>query len=190
MNRSKLKERLRGELLEKRRSIAFEEVFSLSQKIQKRFLGSPFYERSEKIALYSGFRNEVLTDEIFQRAMDDGKEVFFPSMAKGGRRRLVFRKVTDLKELTPGSYEILEPEAGVAVDTASLDLVVVPGAAFDAAGARLGYGKGYYDIALAGAECAIVALAYEFQVLKEAIPVEPHDVKVTAIVTEKRLIRV
>lgn len=188
MNRSRLKERLRSELLEKRRSLSFEEVFALSAAVQKRFLESAFWGRSDKLCLYSGFRNEVLTDEVFQKAAAEGKQVYYPALA--ANKRLLFRRVTELKELTRGSYEILEPAAGEAADPATFDCIVVPGAAFDEKGARLGYGKGYYDAALAGLKSDIVALAYEFQVLKEAIPVEAHDVRVTAIVTEKRLIRV
>jgi 5-formyltetrahydrofolate cyclo-ligase len=71
-----------------------------------------------------------------------------------------------------------------------LDLVVVPGVAFDPQGNRLGWGAGYYDRLLAQvrADAPIVALAFECQIVP-AIPPESHDVPVDVIVTEQRIIR-
>ncbi len=72
-----------------------------------------------------------------------------------------------------------------------IDLVIVPGAGYDYAGNRLGYGGGYYDILLSGKKknMPIIALAYEEQ-LVDAIPAEQHDVRVDMIVTDQRVIRV
>lgn len=190
MNRSAIKERLRARLLEVRREMAFEEVYRLSQRVQRRFLSSSFFRGSGRLALYSSFSNEVLTDEIFQKADEQGKEVYYPRVIRGAKDHLAFFRVAHLKELKPGSYEIPEPEEKeVRVTATTFDLVVVPGVAFDPSGARVGFGKGYYDKALEGIECPIVALAYDFQVLDELIPSEPHDVRVSAVVTEKRILR-
>lgn len=190
MNRSAIKERLRARLLEVRREMAFEEVYRLSLRVQKRFLRSPFYRNAGKLALYSSFSNEVLTDDLFQKANEEGKEVYYPRVIKAGKSHLAFFRVAHLKELKPGSYEIPEPEEKEArITAATFDLVVVPGVAFDLTGARVGFGKGYYDMALEGLKCPVVALAYDFQVVNELIPSEPHDVRVSAIVTEKRIVR-
>lgn len=189
MNKSALKKRLRSHYLEKRREMSFEDVWRLSAVIQKRFLETSAYRRSSRISLYSSFRNEVLTDELFKRAVADGKEVCYPRVGRSPDRHLVFHMVTDLKSLVPGAYDIPEPAScGAAVDPATFDLIVVPGVAFDLEGARVGYGNGYYDIALQGCTARVAALAYEFQVLKEIIPVEAHDVGVSFIVTEKRVV--
>lgn len=179
-----------------RRKLPFEEVWKLSSRVQERFLGSPFYAGARRIALYSSFGNEVLTDEIFAAAARDGKEVFYPRVVPGNpegsggsARRMRFFRVRSLGELSAGSYELREPPAGNrASDASGLDLIVVPGVAFDEQGGRLGFGKGYYDAALASAPCRKIALAYEFQVLKINIPLEPHDVAVSAIITEERVI--
>ncbi|WKZ33599.1 MAG: 5-formyltetrahydrofolate cyclo-ligase [Thermodesulfobacteriota bacterium] len=197
MARSAEKALLRSELLEKRRRLPFEEVRRLSTMVGKRFLSSGYYRESRRVALYSSFGNEVLTDDIFAAAMRDGKEVFYPRIVRPGgvecgfenARRLRFFRVRSLDELSTGSYELSEPPAGnQASDASGLDLIVVPGVAFDERGGRLGFGKGYYDAALASANCPKIALAYDFQVLKVNIPLEPHDVPVSAIVTEKRVI--
>lgn len=190
MKNSVLKERVRSALLERRREMAFEDVYRKSSLIQRRLIDSPFYAGARALLLYSSFSNEVLTDEVFERAVRDNKEAAYPRVLRGGGRHLAFFKVKSLKELAPGSYDIPEPaEREERAFAGSFDLVVVPGVAFDEKGGRLGYGKGYYDRALSGVRCPIVALAYDFQVLKEEIPVEPHDVRVSAIVTEKRLIK-
>ncbi len=191
MNRSVKKERLRGELLEMRRKMAFEEVFRLSLRIQKRFLGSAFFRSAKRLALYSSFENEVLTDDIFQKSIECGKEVFYPRVVRGSGR-MAFFKVERLNELSPGSYEIPEPGEGKGAKAGpdSFDLVVVPGIAFDLGGNRIGYGKGYYDKFLKEVKSGVVALAYDFQVLSGGkIPVEPHDMQVSAIVTEKRVLK-
>lgn len=179
------------QLLETRRRLAFEEVYRLSGLVQARLLVTGFYASARRLALYASFRNEVLTDEIFQDADSNGREVSYPRVVKGAGKRIAFFKVGHLGELATGSYEIKEPglsEVEASLD--GLDLVVVPGVAFDRFGHRLGYGKGYYDMALAGARCPVVALAYDFQVVDERLPTEPHDVPVSAIVTETRVITI
>ena len=168
----------------------FEDVFRISAAIQKRFLGARLYRASRRLSLYSPFENEVLTDEIFARASSDGKEVCYPKVLKG-KRHLEFFRVKALGELKPGAYEIKEPEKrDEEIDPAGLDLIVVPGVAFDSRGGRIGYGKGYYDRALKGFTGVVAALAYEFQVLKEDLPLVGHDQAVSVIFTEKRTIEV
>jgi 5-formyltetrahydrofolate cyclo-ligase len=97
-----------------------------------------------------------------------------------------------MDELTPGYMGIPEPpqmdERLAGIDDA--DLVVIPGAGFDFAGNRLGYGAGYYDSLLSQRKkkIPVIALAYEEQIV-DSIPAEQHDVKVDMIVTDKRVIR-
>jgi len=184
------KEQIREELLERRRSLGPDQVRAASQSIEKRFMGSGLFRGSARLALYASFSNEVSTDEILACALRCGKEVCYPRVVREGGAHLSFYRVDSPDVLVPGAYGLKEPDQGAGrVDPEGLDLVVVPGVAFDTTGARLGFGKGYYDRALAGLECPVIALAYDFQVLEgEKIPVEPHDVRVAAIVTERRVI--
>jgi 5,10-methenyltetrahydrofolate synthetase len=188
MDTRAVKERLRGRLLEVRREMPFEEVWRLSLDIEKRFMAEGFFRASERLSLYSSFGGEVLTGDIFEEATRQGKKVFYPAVTGGGLR---FYRVTGREELSEGSYRIKEPAGGESVEASELDLIVVPGVAFDESGARLGFGKGYFDRALAEAKGLITALAYEFQVLEAgSIPCEAHDVSVDVIVTEERTIEV
>jgi 5-formyltetrahydrofolate cyclo-ligase len=101
----------------------------------------------------------------------------------------------DRQALVPGRFGVLEPPAGApAVPAAGLDLVVVPGVAFDGDGRRLGFGGGFYDrtfadLALAGARRPpLVGLCFDLQVLARC-PAGPDDVRVDAVVTEARVLR-
>jgi 5-formyltetrahydrofolate cyclo-ligase len=97
-----------------------------------------------------------------------------------------------MEELALGMYRILEPRAELRtlpekqVDVKDLDLVIVPGVAFDRRGARMGHGKGYYDKLLEHArrDTPLIALAFECQLFEE-IPMAPHDIFMDAVVTEK-----
>ncbi|TAN63672.1 5-formyltetrahydrofolate cyclo-ligase [bacterium] len=191
-----VKERIRKFTLEQRREMSFEDVFAKSSAVQERLINSPFLHaclackttRPCRVALYSSFQNEVLTDVVFEYAAGKGMDIYFPKALRE-TRHVAFFKVTSMAGMCPGSYDILEPSANEEeAKPETLDLIIVPGVAFDTNGGRIGYGKGYYDKALANAKCPIIALAYDFQVLNERLPAEPHDIPVTAIITEKRVI--
>ena len=96
----------------------------------------------------------------------------------------VSSEINDWEELSEGSFGILEPRTVSVID---VDLVVVPGMAFDINGNRLGHGRGFYDAILANFNKKAIALAYETQIIKR-VPVFDHDVKVDKIITEKRTI--
>jgi len=76
------------------------------------------------------------------------------------------------------------------VGITEVDAVIIPGAAFDERGNRIGYGGGYYDRLLAGLQKSVVVIApaYEEQIV-EAVPTDEHDKKVNVIVTDRRVIR-
>lgn len=180
-------------MLEKRRSLPFEEVYRLSAIVQKRFLSSAFFKQAASLALYASFSNEIMTDDIWAAAVKDDKKVYFPRVVKpthgAGAKHLEFFMVDSLDDLAPGTYEVREPKGhGEKIEVSEIGLAVVPGLAFDAKGGRLGFGKGYYDMALSKMNCPVVALAYDFQVLKHDLPMSGHDVRVIAIVTETRII--
>lgn len=187
------KDSLRKDILQTRLRPPFEEIFKTSSIIQKRFLGLSELKSARRMALYASFRNEVLTDAIFEYALANGKEVFFPRVVRG-KRGLMFLKVRGKEDFTQGSYKIHEPAHDRELDIAepsSFDIVVMPGVAFDINGNRLGYGKGYYDKALGSINkgCLVTALAFDFQIV-ERVPAEAHDIKMDKIITESRVINI
>ncbi len=181
------KESIRRNILDLRLQLSREDLYRMSSLVQKKFLQLEEFKDAERVALYTSFKNEVLTEDIWGAAIEGGKEVFFPRVING-KKGLVFIKADNKEGFSKGAYNISEPEGGVVLDELStFDLVVVPGIAFDMNGNRLGYGKGYYDMALKTAGCCISAPAFDFQIV-DAIESEPHDVRVHNIITEKRTI--
>ncbi len=155
--------------------------------VQERFLGLKEFARAKRIALYVSFKNEVLTETIWEEALAGGKEVYFPRIVRG-KRGLVFVQAGGKEDFTRGSYDISEPAGDSVVGCIShLDMIVVPGVVFDRCGNRVGYGKGYYDRALGAKRCLTVGLAFEFQLL-DFMDSEPHDMKMNKIVTEGNVI--
>lgn len=178
------KKSIRASILAQRRQLAPDSCAGLSHAAQNRLLAIPAFAEAAALALYSPVNNEVLTGELFHAARSLGKQVVFPRICG---QRLEFVEVTQLAELQPGALRIREPRGTTIVPVTALDLLVVPGVAFDQKGGRLGYGKGFYDRtlhAVAPRPC-LIGLCFEFQ-LVSALPVETHDVGVDMLVTEAR----
>ncbi len=161
----------------------------LSREICRRLTALPEYVAAKTVLFYVDFRSEVRTQYLLAAACRTDKCVVVPYCLDD---RLGLFRLRGMDELSAGVWGILEPQAelrGLAdrrVDAARLDLVVVPGVAFDRRGGRTGYGKGYYDklLLLVRPDTAKVALAFECQLFAE-IPMQPHDVFVDKVVTEK-----
>jgi 5-formyltetrahydrofolate cyclo-ligase len=162
----------------------------LSQGVGRRLFSLPEFARARSVLFYIAFRSEVETQALIERALALGKEVAVP-VARAEPRGLIPCRYTCQADLARTSLGVLEPrpECACPVEFASIDLVVVPGTAFDLSGRRLGYGLGYYDRLLAEMNQALrVALAFECQMLPE-VPVEPHDLPVDIVLTEERELR-
>ena len=149
----------------------------------------PEWEVSETVFCYVSFRDEADTFRIIQEALARGKKVAVPRVE--GKHRMEFYYINSMDDLSPGYMGIPEPsedaeERAVPVKN---DLMVMPGAAFDRSGTRLGYGAGFYDAYLSKhPDCRKLALAYSVQI-EDQIPPEPHDIPVEMIITEKGMIR-
>lgn len=94
----------------------------------------------------------------------------------------------DQSTLRLGAFQIEEPQGNDTADISQIEMIVVPGVAYDRRGNRVGRGKGYYDRLLASSKALKVGIAYNFQVVDE-IDAEPHDVKVDIVITEKGIVK-
>jgi 5-formyltetrahydrofolate cyclo-ligase len=177
------KRSLRNSLLQQRRQLTETEVQHRSFAVQQQLLALASYRQSRTVAFYSSIHNEVSTVQLLRDALANRRSVVMPRVTGDD---LVFRLIHSLEDLAPGSFGILEPKAEtelIALDL--IDMILLPGVAFDYRGHRLGYGKGYYDRALStvGNRAKRVGLAYDFQ-LVEQLPVFPHDMQLDLVVTE------
>lgn len=111
----------------------------------------------------------------------------------GGRKQFYLPRVNGLNlEILPydkstlrlGAFQIEEPTGNETVSTTAIDLIIVPGVAYDARGNRVGRGKGYYDRLLAESKATKIGVGYEFQVVDD-IEADEHDVKMDIVITDR-----
>ena len=141
--------------------------------------------------LFASFRTELDTTPLAEWVLRAGKTLCLPRVL--GPRRMAAFRVTDLAaDLVPGKWDIPEPREELPeVPPETIDVVFVPGSAFDEDGRRCGYGGGFYDTYLPrtrpGTPLGGAGLRGAARARRSAC--EPHDLPVTAIVTEGRVIR-
>lgn len=168
---------------------ALENKDELSQAICEKFVALPEYAAAKTVMYYVDVRSEVRTRHYLATALTHGKRIVVPWCREDGTLALFL--LEDMSELALGMYKILEPRADLRelpskqVRPDELDLIMVPGVAFDRRGARTGHGKGYYDKLLEHSrmDCPLVALAFECQMFPE-VPTAAHDCFMDKIITE------
>jgi len=161
----------------------------LSREIVARCMQLPEYQQAKTVLFYIDVRSEVRTRNDLALALLSGKKIVVPYCVDG---ELELFHLENVEELAIGMYKILEPKEELRsvvakiVDVKEIDLIIVPGVAFDRRGGRTGHGKGYYDKLLEHArlDTPLVALAFECQLFDE-IPMQDHDVFMDKVVTEK-----
>lgn len=163
----------------------------LSRKICATFMSLPEYAAARTVMFYVDVRSEVRTRHSLPDALSGGKRIIVPYCVEGELKLFLLR---DMEELSIGMYKILEPRPELRdlpekrVTPDELDLVMVPGVAFDRNGGRMGHGFGYYDKLLEHVHdhAPLVALAFECQLFPE-IPTQAHDIFMDKIITEKAI---
>ncbi len=170
---------------EKRKALSPASYAKKSLEIQKRLQALPKWREAGKILLYVSSPEEVDTHALIQDALEKSRKVFVP---KANGKTLAICPLYDWENLKPGSYGILEPcEILEEAHPESMDLIIVPGIAFDPRGNRIGYGGGFYDKLLKLTQGYKVGLAFSEQMLDE-LPTEVHDVPLDLIITDESLI--
>ncbi|WP_294616767.1 5-formyltetrahydrofolate cyclo-ligase [uncultured Bacteroides sp.] len=140
----------------------------------------PAFRAANIILLYHSLPDEVDTHG-FIRKWSMEKRILLPVVAGDD---LELRAYTGPADLAIGAYGIEEPTGALFTDYAAIDLVVVPGVAFDRNGNRLGRGKGYYDRLLPRIPAAYKAgICFPFQVVEE-VPAEPFDIRMDEVITQ------
>lgn len=183
------KGRIRKSSLRQRRAMPRLLNAELSAAIQSRVFAAPEFSDAKVVACYVAKEDEVQTAPIIERALSMGKEVVVP-VVDLRENRLLFYPITAISDLSPGYFGVLEPaRRGRPVALTQTDLVLVPLAAWDERGQRIGYGRGYFDRVLAARGGSVAAgLAFESQRV-ERVPNGPSDVGLDMMFTEKRVLR-
>lgn len=163
-----------------------EEVASIKNRvIFEKFLALPVFVRARTILFYVSFQGEVDTFALMNKAIELGKKVAVPFIVKE-EKKIIPVAITAMKELKTGTYGIMAPcKRDNSLSLGQIDLVVVPGVAFDRLGNRLGRGAGYYDrlIFELSASTPTVGLAYDLQIVGAIPSLELHDRRVTIVLS-------
>lgn len=186
-----MKKQLRSQILNKRKDLDVDIVAAKSVKIFELLRSMNLYQSAKNVMVYIDFRNEVKTNHIINDLLSKDKKVVIPISVPKTREMILSQLLNPEKELTKGTYGILEPKKEYIreVNPETIDLILVPGVAFDEKGYRLGYGGGYYDRFLdkLTKNTPSIALAFDVQII-EKVPTDIHDHPVDSIVTESRII--
>lgn len=177
---------IRDELLRMRRAIVRDEVLERSARILGHLYDSKVYRGAQRLAAYIPILNESDLTPLFFRAQADEKEVYLPRLRENGT--LAFARYEE-GGLVKGPRGVMQPAAHLPeVALAELDLLLIPGVAFDARGYRLGLGAGYYDKTLAqkGTTPVTYGVGYAFQFVQH-LPSDAWDVPLEGLLTEDGL---
>ncbi|HME52216.1 MAG TPA: 5-formyltetrahydrofolate cyclo-ligase [Candidatus Lokiarchaeia archaeon] len=186
------KEALRQKVKEQRYTMPIDTYQWLSMAIERRMMATKEYKAARRVCAYvhKEATREPATDAILLDVLANPEKELLVPITRVADCKLDITRLVNLEDLQPSTFDVLEPinEDLVAVDT--IDIAIIPCLVVDTYGNRLGYGKGYYDKLLSElpASVPVFALAFEFEIVP-SIPVTSHDKPVSAIVTEKRIIR-
>lgn len=151
-----------------------------TESVFKTLTDSHAWQQSQNVLLYYSLPDELQTVDFLNSITD--KELYLPRV-NGDKLDIVpFNR----KNLTTGAFNILEP-GGISVSPTTIDLIVVPGIAFDKEGNRCGRGKGFYDRLLSECSATKVGVGYDFQLI-ENVPCCEHDVKMDIVITPSHYI--
>jgi 5-formyltetrahydrofolate cyclo-ligase len=161
------------------------EFVEASVRAQERLASAVLRAGARLIALYRALPSECGTASVAAALQGAGREVCYPAVVPGARA-LQFRRASGV--FVAGALGVEEP-TGAPVSLEEIGLLVVPALAADAAGRRLGRGKGHYDATLLAYKGPSVALIFDSQLVPE-VPVGEHDRRVGAVCTDLRWIAV
>ena len=184
---------LRKRILTERKNINTVKKEVMDNKILDQFYKSEYYRKSKKIFIYISYDSEINTIGIINKALNDDKKIYVPR-TELKTRLMDAVEITSLDNLVESKYGILEPSIKEThINPNEIDLIVVPGVAFDRQGGRMGYGAGFYDryfnkINEDNMKRIIkLALAYDFQII-EKVPMDEQDIPVDYIITENEVV--
>jgi 5-formyltetrahydrofolate cyclo-ligase len=161
-----------------------------SLKIRAKLKERSFFQNAASILFFAPLPDEADIWPLIEKSLADGKIVALPFFDRDKKIYAARQIRNPADEIAPGKFGVREPSANCAeIPLDKIDLVLVPGVAFDLRGNRLGRGKGFYDRLLAeirGVKCGV---AFDEQIADE-VPVENLDAPVDFILTPARCVKI
>ena len=178
------KKEIRASVLSARDAMPPDQRARESIKMCEAIIASTPYQRATTVLAYASFGSEFDMSFLLQRVLADKKNLVMPRVNRE-TQQLQLHRVNDLNELVAGLWGIREPRMDTEIVMPNeSDFILVPGVAFDSAGFRIGYGKGFYDKLLPSVNPTSTRLsaAFDCQII-DAVPNEAHDQRVDIIIT-------
>ena len=175
-----MKQALRDKMRATRKAITPNLHAKKSASIREKLEAMPEWQSAKKVLLYVSTKDEVDTHQLTKDCIESDKQVYVPKVKD---EKLLICPIKTWTDLKPGAFGILEPcETADPAHPEEIDLILVPGLAFDQTGHRIGYGRGFYDSLLKSTKGLKVGLAFEEQIVGK-IPTEDHDVPLDLIIS-------
>ena len=171
-----MKKELRKEIIYLRDNL--EDRYNKSMIIKNKIMNLDIYKNSKVIALYSSMKSEVDTKELIKESLELGKRVLLPRILN--KNKMIFIEINNDTNYERNTFGVLEP---IGIEEKIIDLMIIPGVAFDKANNRLGYGRGYYDKYLKDKDLYKIGICFHEQ-LVDNIEVDEHDIKMDLIITD------
>ena len=177
MNKAELRTQMRS----MRRALSPGQQQEAAQAVYARMMAFEPYHAARVVMAYMACRGELDLAPVIRDALARGKTLVLPRCEADGT--MTARRICDPGDLAPGAYGLLEPDEGCEIiDPAQIDLILVPGVAFDRLGRRLGQGAGYYDRFLPDTQAVCAGICHDFAWL-EYVPVQAHDIPMDFVIT-------
>ena len=181
------RESIRNKIKHIRNLQSSDDIDKNSNIIMDKLFSNQIFKNSNCIGFYYSLKTEVFTSNMIQKTLDLGKNVCLPKIDRESKT-MNFHTIDGIENLSKNHLDISEPVGG-AICT-NIDVVIIPGIAFDKLGNRLGFGSGYYDKFLTlHASIYKIALAFDFQLI-DSIDIQEYDVPMDLIITENRTITI
>lgn len=189
-DRAMRKQDIRKIIKRKREELDRDIKKELDLRIMNNFFNSNYVNNSNVIFIYVNMESEINTVDIINKLLDMGKRVAVPKVLSKNKEMvaLEIKSLSDLNE--SGAFGILEPDMSKKDVGNEVDLIILPGLAFDRRGFRVGYGGGFYDKFLEKYDkVQRISLCYNFQII-ENIPEEDFDEAIDVIITEDKIMTI
>lgn len=175
------KKEVRKQIRELKKRYSLEEKCAMSESVWEQVEADEHFQAARTVLAYWSMDDEVYTHDFVCKWA--GKKTMLLPCVRG--EELDVRYFDGVEKMCPGEgFAIPEPVGELFTDWKEIDVILVPGVAFDADGNRLGRGKGYYDKVLRQTEAYKLGVCFDFQFI-ESVPVEEHDVRMNRVVVSK-----
>ena len=175
------KAEIRRQMRGMRRALSEEEQRCAADGVYARIMRMESYRSARTVMAYAAVRGELSLERVMEDIRASGRRLALPRCGESGEMDACL--VTERRQLRQGAYGIWEPdESCLLVPPEEIDLMLIPGTAFDRAGGRIGQGGGYYDRYIIKTRAVRVGICHGFALVNH-IPTEKHDVRMDAVVT-------